>query len=229
MTTEKYLGFSAAVTSAVNEYGPIADRCADNLRCALTWTARHMEVEPRSECKVLLQGGYGSAVEAVSLVSFGLVRPAILSLRSYYELTLQFLYYKDHPVEWRNVKSYRSQPNLPGQNKKYLRDNFPKFEKRFKKLETIKCRANEDCYTILSGVAHSTAINSISAATIPRELIENRETVVQVENIFLEVGECVSDIHVASFESNWLSLPDLVQSNLRARLGDKNPSQELDF
>jgi hypothetical protein len=229
MNAQKYSTFADKVTAQIGTSAPIAETCLANLRPSLIWTARHLDEDQSQDCSVLLKGAYGAAVEAVSLVSFGLIRPAILSLRSHYELSLQYLFYKDHPVEWRNVRTFRTQPNLPSINKKFLRDNYSGFEDRFKLLLKVKVRPSEDCYEILSGVAHGTAINSISSATSPEQLIETEQTVSQAPPIFQSVGEQLSDIQVACFESNWLSLPEDTQTDLNTRFGDKNPRTELNL
>ena len=221
--------FADRVADQIITSAPIAETCLLNLRPSLVWIARHLDGDYGQDCSLLLKGAYGAAVEAVSLVSFGLVRPAILSLRSHYELSLQYLFYKDHPIEWRNVRTFRIQPNLPSINKKFLRDNYLGFEDRFKLLLKVKNRSSEDCYEVLSGIAHGTAINSISSATTPEELIETEQTVSQSPAIFESVGEHLSDIHVACFESNWLSLPVDIQASLTSRFGDRNPRSELNL
>ncbi|GBQ46864.1 hypothetical protein [Acetobacter ghanensis] len=228
MSLEDYVDFSNAISDSVRINSSGADECLEMLKPSLTWIAMYLRVSP-SECDILLKGCYGSAVESISLISCGLVRPAILSLRSHYELSLQYLYYKDHPVEWRNVKCFKSQPSLPGVIKKYLRENFPDFEYRLKKLSEAKESISQECYDILSGIAHGTALNSISTATKPKELIENEATVRQSYGVFLNVGETLSDIHLACHESNWLSIPPPIQQKLKERFGNKNPKEELRF
>ena len=229
MSVEKFKEFADLVISRISVNSSYADKCMVNIRPSLVWTAKQMEGGAPEPCELLLKGCYGAAVEAISLVSFGLVRPAVLSLRSHYELTLQYLFYKDHPVEWRNVKEFRSEPKLPGVNKKYLRDNFPKFEGRFKKLLNVKNRSTSDCYEVLSGIAHGTAINSISSATNPVDLVETEQVISQSVTVFHDVGEYLCDIYVSSFESNWLSLPELTRKLLATRFGEKNPRIELDL
>lgn len=229
MSAKEYTNFVNVVAAHVASYAPFADTCLENIRPSLIWTAKHLEVNSPPECEQLLKGCYGAAVEAVSLVSFGLIRPAVLSLRSHYELSLQYLFYKDHPIEWRNVRAFRTHPNLPGVNKKYMKDNYSKFEDRYKKLSTVKTSTNEDCYGVLSGIAHGTAINSVSSATKPEELIESKETVSQTVSVFLDIGEDLSDIHVACFEGNWQSLPEATRKSLEARFAGNKPRVELDF
>lgn len=229
MTLDAYKVFADAVADQVCANQEVADECKEHLRLSLTWTAMHLESKQYQHCELLLKGSYGTAVEAVSLLSFGLVRPAVLSLRAHYELSLQYLFYKDHPVEWKGVKSFRNQPNLPGINKKYFKDYFPEYEPRQKTLLAKKNRENDDCYGVLSGIAHGTAIHSITAATTPQELVECKEIVVAAKSIFLDVAETISDINVACFSGNWLSLPPLVQDNLSSRFEGKMPASELNM
>ena len=227
MSEKDYSDFCEAVALQIGESAPIAEACSGHLKQSLTWTMTSLDKEDHEDCTLLLNGCYGAAVEAVTLTSFGLVRPAVLSLRSHYELSLMFLYYKDHPVEWRNTKQYRARPKLPGDIKKYLRNNFESFEDRWKSLCKVKERGVEDCYDVLSGVAHGTALNSISSATKPVELIESEETIQQSVYIFLAVSESINDIYISCFEGSWISLADETKSKLEKRFGKKNPIHEL--
>lgn len=92
---------------------------------------------------------------------------------------------------------------------------FPTYEARLKTLSSVSEREHEDCYAVLSGVAHGTAIHSISTATKPQELVEEKATVSAVRTVFRDVAETISDINVACFESNWLSLPNLYRRTLQ--------------
>ena len=227
MSVSEYNEFIDTIKSEVGKYGKIADKCLVNLRPSILWTAKHVATGEHEDVKILMNGCYGAAVEAVSLVSFGLIRPAILSLRSHYELSLMFLYYKNHPVEWRSTLSFRARPKLPGDVKKYLREHFENFSERWSNLEKSKRRKFENCYEILSGVAHGAAINSISSATKPADLVEKIEVVKQTPNIFTEVGETISDIYVSCFSGNWISLDDDVKSDLEKRLGAGQAAKKL--
>lgn len=227
MSEADYSALLTLAQSRLASNSVIADACAKHLRLSLAWTAHFMHLHKGIHCDLLLRGCYGAGVESVSLVAAGLLRPAILSLRSHYELSLQFLFYKDHPIEWRNVSSFRTQPTLPGVNKKYLKDNFPTFDDRFKELSKKKVRRHEDCYDALSGVAHGTALHSISQATAPQDLVEENSTLSQAESIFLSAGEFLNDVHVSCFDSNWLSLPESTRSNLEARFSPASARETL--
>ena len=106
-----------AISEKFKYTAPSANECRSHLKSSLSW-AELLRGDDKSDCELLLNGGYGAAVESVTLISFGFVRPAILSLRAYYELSLMYLYYKDHPVEWRNTTDFRARPKLPGEVKK---------------------------------------------------------------------------------------------------------------
>lgn len=227
MTVTDYDALAATVAAKVDANSGVADKCKEHLRLSLTWANLHHQNDRYKHCELLLQGSYGTAVEAVSLLSFGLVRPAVLSLRAHYELSLQFLFYKDHPVEWKSVISFRNQANLPGANKKYLKDFYSDFDARHKSLLAFKTRENDDCYGVLSGIAHGTAIHSIALATKPQELVENDHIVASAKAVFSDVAESISDINVACFDGNWLSLPDLVRADLTSRFVGKTPASVL--
>lgn len=78
--------YSALLTRAQSQLASnsvIADACAKHLRLSLAWTAHFMHLHKGIHCELLLRGSYGAGVESVSLVAAGLLRPAILSLRSH--------------------------------------------------------------------------------------------------------------------------------------------------
>lgn len=229
MTVALYSALLEKIEQGLPLNSVIAGKCSEALRPSLFWIGRHMDSINDYCCGELLRGSYGAAVEAVSLVSFGLVRPAVLSLRAHYELSLQFVYYKDHPIEWRTVKQFRAQPSLPSINKKYLRDNYSTYEKRTTALSKHKESEIADCYEVLSGIAHGTALDSISAAVLPADLVEENAIVAATERVFLATGETLFDMHLAIYPSNWVSLHGEVQDILTRRFAAKNPRDELDL
>jgi hypothetical protein len=52
-------------------------------------------------------------------------------------------------------------------------------------------------------------------------------TVAGARSVFLEVAENISDLNIATFNGNWLSIPGLIQEHLTARFEGKSPSSEL--
>lgn len=227
MTTSQYSDLLKKFDSAVEELEPFANQASEKLKLSTAWIGHYLKVEADENAASLLKGSYGCAVEAVSLTALGLLRPAMLSLRSHYELCLQYLFFQDHPRELRSLLDYRSQGPLPSVVKKYLKDHSASFESRFIALSKVRHRTMEDVYGILSGVAHGNALNSISTSSQPTDMIEKPEAVSQSISIFEGVGEIISDHFLSDFQSNWISVPTVVQHDAAARFQGKKPSEEL--
>lgn len=227
MTKEQFDDLIANIQSSALDFIPLADRSSDGLRPSLAWAGHYLGVSGDDPSVILLKAAYGSAVESVSLTAFGMVRPAMLALRSHYELSLQYLFFKDHPKELKSLLEFRSQGPLPSVVKRYLKEYAPNFELRLGKLSKVARRKFSDPYGVLSGVAHGNALNSISVASVPHELVEEKQYVEQSLDIFKAVGESLADYYLSEFDANWLSVPELVRDRVTERFGGKNPASEL--
>ena len=188
LDTNPYEGLLAEIARVLPDASPVANDAAEKLQLSLAWIGQCENAGGEHPSRVILQGAYGSAVESVSLTAFGLLRPAMLALRSHYELCLQYLFLKDHPRETQSLLEFRWQAPLPSALTKYLREHAPNFETRFGQLKKNRRRTMEEVYGLLSGVAHGNAINSISSATLPSDLVEEFTAIGQVLPIFEGVG-----------------------------------------
>ncbi|MEO9462829.1 MAG: hypothetical protein ABJ063_12120 [Marinomonas sp.] len=229
MTKSQYTLLAEEVTKKTSDLEETANSAASELKLSMTWVGHYHNLASDAPATIVLKGAYGCAVESISLLSFGLLRPAILSLRSHFELSLQYLYLRDHPRELQSWQDYRWQAPLPGALKKYLREHCPYFEGRLAKLQKVRCRDQEEIYGLLSAVAHGNAINSISLASQPIELVEKDSELAKSIKVFGAVSEFISDYYVSEFSNNWLSLPTEVQANLTERFDAKLPNKELGF
>lgn len=227
MTHSPYTVFRRKLEDSATDLDPLAQLAADKLKLSMAWVGHYLNCDKESEAIIILKGAYGSAVESVSLTALGLVRPAMLSLRSHYELCLQYLYFVDHPREMRSLLEYRWQGPLPATVRKYLRDHSPRFEARLATLNKVRGRSMEEVYDVLSGVAHGSALNSVSAALKPIDLVETVDSVNQSIEMFAGVSEIISDYFLSDFQSNWMSVPSVVKDNAVIRFGAKSPSIEL--
>lgn len=227
MTTSSYAQLRLKFETLAAELEPLAQQASEKLKPSMAWVGHYLNCNAQNDAEILLKGAYGSAVESVSLTALGLVRPAILSLRSHYELCLQYLYFQDHPREMRSLLDYRWQGPLPSVVKKYLKEHSSSFEPRFSALSKVRRRTMEEVYGILSGIAHGNALNSVSIALQPVELIESPDAVEQSIGIFEGVGEIISDHFLSDFGSNWMSVPNIVQADVIDRFQGKSPADEL--
>ncbi|UKV14854.1 hypothetical protein L6172_00785 [Thalassospiraceae bacterium SW-3-3] len=221
MSIKDYDDLCILLKNQVKENYITVEECYEYLRKPLVWISEHKKNHPDIHCVTLLDGAYGTAVEALSLLSLGLVRPAVLSLRSFYEINLMYLYYRDHPVEWKAVSEYRLQAKLPGEIKKYIHQMYSEAGSRSSELLKNKHRKYDDCYEVLSAVAHSRALNSILTANNPKEIIASHESIKQCNDVFLAVAEAVFDMHLLVFDGGWLALPKEVQAEIQKRFGEK--------
>jgi hypothetical protein len=60
----------------------------------------------RGVCDSLLDGTIACLREATACLALGLVRPAIFAIRTQLELTLAWIYYNDHHIEWNGVREH---------------------------------------------------------------------------------------------------------------------------
>lgn len=227
MSIDQFEELAAKITGSIAELGPVAQDASEKLRLSMAWIGHSFNCSTGEASDLLLKGAYGSAVESVSLLSFGLLRSAMLALRSHYEICLQYLFFKDHPRELQSLLDFRVQGPLPGVVKKYLKDHSANFEARFTALSKVRRRTMEDVYGVLSGVAHGNALNSISSATRPVDLVEPKEILEQAIGVYEGVGETISDFFLADFHSNWMSVPPVVQNDVSQRLQVANVANEL--
>lgn len=227
MSQDQFIKLIDRISTSLTELAPVAVEASQKLKLSMAWVGHCLNSAEGAKSDIILKGAYGCAVESVSLASFGLLRPAMLSLRSHYELCLQYLYFKDHPRELQSFLDFRVQGPLPGVVKKFLKEHSPCFESRLTKLTKVRRRTIEDAYGILSGVAHGNALNSISSATHPADLVEEKEIVKQSIAIYEGVSEMISDIFLSDFASNWMSVPQIVQLDVAERMCAASPPNEL--
>jgi hypothetical protein len=206
----------------------VAQACEEALQPSLEWIGHYLSIEKSVEAKRLLEASYSAGVEAVSLVAFGIARAAVFSCRGHYEFYLMYLYYKDHPVELNAALSYRDSLKLPGELKKYFRTYSQSYEMRWKELtKTRKKNGEDDVYDVLSGVVHGGALESLPAASSPIEVTANIDILKQFPELMEGVAEYLSDTSVATYETNWMSLPEKIRGRLVKRFGKYSAQDAL--
>jgi len=227
--TKPYKSIIKNFDSNLDDFAPIASQCKEHIELSNCWITSLISTESGEAPEKLLHAANASAVEAITFIALGLLRPAVLSLRSYYELTLMFTYYQSHPIEWNSAKSFRTDHKLPKAIQTYLATNYPHYKKRWDELKNRKQRDSDNCYAVLSSVAHGSAMNSLPSAKNPKELIASKETLSQAPRIFYETAEMVSDIYISCSEMNWISLPKNAKDNIKERFGDHDAKKLLLF
>lgn len=205
----------------------ISAKCQKNLSLSLCWMNVLQTTKTCDSDWFTVDGAVSSAKEAVALISLGLYRPAVLSLRSFYEISLMNLYYKDHQSEWLAASKGYSNLLLPGKILEHLTLMDTRHKARWKKLNQYKKRREENVYKALSGVAHGSRFNSVIIIDKPSDIVSPVSQLSQSPEIFYAVSEMISDICVSSFQFNWASLPEDCKENLISRMD--NPKRLLNF
>jgi hypothetical protein len=181
------------------------------------WIQREWLLSDANSARTLLVGAKVSLLEAGTAWAIGSNRGAASSLRSYIENVFAWLYYKDHPVEFRAVVDRKIDMMLPKAVQTYTKTVDPGFDKASAIISRKRERPSEYFYTDVSQfvhahpgfASHSTTIDEM-AVSLPRD------------NSFITLSkmadEFISDNYLVFYRASWGDVPGLVQENASARL-----------
>lgn len=180
---------------------------------------RYLSMSQRtSVADSLLDGASSSIREAAACLALGLVRPALFSLRMQIDLILAWLYFKDHPVEWRTVNDFAESFKLKREILDYLSDHYKGFSARFAVLKEVAARQTEDPYRLLSAHVHAQSVPALPIAINLADVVRDEAVCTECTIMAREVCEFTSDILSCVYGSKWAALPGTVRSTIEARL-----------
>ncbi len=177
----------------------------------------------------LLDGVSSSIREGAACAALGLVRPALFALRTQVDLLLGWLYFKDHPVEWKSVNERGEGFKMKRELIDYLADFNPGYKARFVLLQEVAKRTELDPYRLLSAHIHAQSSVVLPDALNLKDVVKNETVTQQFSLIVVQVNEYISDALVALFAPKWASLPDAVIQEVAARLATKKNYKERFF
>ena len=216
----------AALVAAASQHGKNigGDHCRD-LRAEadvlLEWLNHLRKSETTGVADTLLDGTQGAIVETIGCLALGLVRPALSSLRSEIDMILGWLYFKDHGVEWNHLRDTGRGFQTKAQVLRYLEDHWPRFRTRFKLLEEEKTRKENDPYRLLSAHIHGQTDFTIPRVSPLAELVADARLCADCVVLQRDVAEYISDVLLALYGDQWMSLPTPVKTDLDERLSAK--------
>ena len=187
----------------------------------LDWLNHLRRSEATGVADALLDGTQGAIVETASCLALGLVRPALSSLRSEIDMTLGWLYFKDHKVEWDHLRDTGQGFQTKAQVLKYVEDHWPRFKTRFKLLEQQKTRREHDPYRLLSAHIHGQTDFTTPSVGPLVELVAEARLCDECVMLQRDVTEYVCDVLLALYGDRWASLPDTVRAGFDSRLNAK--------
>jgi hypothetical protein len=179
-----------------------------------------------SGCEVLLSALRGVIAEACACATMSLVRPALSLLRSEIDVALAWLYYSEHPREWRVTNASDSGFKLKKELLQVFETIDPCFKRRFGLLKQVMKRKIDDPYRLLSAHVHLQSEVVLPTMTSLADIVQPGLTT-QVVELQSEVTEYISDLFFAMYAGDWVALPTELTTTLQERM--QTPSQYGEF
>ncbi|WP_426011433.1 hypothetical protein [Caulobacter sp. DWR2-3-1b2] len=186
------------------------------------WIQREVPLASSNPANPLLSGTKIALLEAGAAWAIGANRGAASSIRAYIENAFAWLYYKDHPVEFRVVDIGRSELTMPKGVQSYLKQVDGGFEKSYSVLAKCSMRGmeNEYFYSNVSQFLHAHPAFSSLAIKIEEYAISSPRDMSFLK-ICRNVDEFISDNFTAYYRSSWDDVPGIVQKDVSSRLDKK--------
>lgn len=175
----------------------------------------------------LLDSAASSIREGAGVLSLGLVRQSLFSLRGQVDLILAWIYFKDHEIEWSHINDTADGFKLKKEILLYLEQNFKKFGHRMGILKGIKIRKEIDPYRLLSAHIHAQSIPVLPNVEKFKELVQSVDSCKECASVAFEVSEYLNDILLSIYLNNWASLPNGIKAATESRF--TTPEQKKTF
>jgi hypothetical protein len=166
----------------------------------------------------LLKGAQAAMLESVAYVGIGLGRAAITSLRTVVDLTLGYLFFCKHPVEWTRLEQTGDGYYLKSDIDKYCQSTIDRFRDRSTPLEQAAGVTLASVYKILSAHVHGQSSSTIPRAGTIVSLVSSRGFLVSICELQNGVVISLSNYLVAACVYDPVDLPSSVRKRLRDTL-----------
>jgi hypothetical protein len=209
----------AATTRHASSHGSgLARLAAETSKLLLAWLHYLRASSPKTEASVLLDGAQAAVIEVVGCLALGLVRPAVFSLRAQADMALSWLYFKDHPVEWRALQLTGEHYQMKTSVWNYLNSYVPRFKERFKLLADDRARQVEDPYKALSAHVHGQGPGTIPVVGDLENLVGTLSKCRECVEAQKDVAEYLNDIFLSCMAQKWPDLPPTIRDQTKKRL-----------
>src|SRR6185437_8495032 len=185
-----------------------------------SWIEYSWTISVDNPARPLLVGAKIALLESAASWGIGSNRGAAASLRTFIENSIAWLYYKDHPVEYRVMAERDDDLLLPKAVKNYLHRANKGYERAWPVLAAAAKRPSEYFYSDISQYVHAhPAFTNFGADIAAIAISQPRDG--KFLNICANADEFLSDIYVVFYRHNWESIAQPVRENLSTRLGAK--------
>jgi hypothetical protein len=191
------------------------------VRLLLEWLAYLRTSESTGTADVLLAGVRAAVIEVGACLALGLVRPALLAMRAQIDMVLAWLFFKDHPVEWRRVE--RSGDGFQSRSDviQYLSQHVPGFKYRYKILGHAIDDKKKNLYSLLSAHVHGQSGPFIPKIESIDNLVSPIEQCKEGVELQKQVAAYLADLLMSCFAHNWADMPNSLVDSTRARISPK--------
>lgn len=186
-------------------------------RVELLWLHFLSQTQLTGTADCLLDGAASAIREATACVALGLVRPALCSLRLQIDLSLGWLYFKDHPIEWAKVQATGDGFKMKTELLKYLTDSYDKYGTRFGTLRDCKTRSQDDPYRLLSAHLHGQSEHVLPKVKIPSDIVAPIEAQQEATQLQFECAEFINDVLWSVYADQWKNIPTELRTTLECR------------
>jgi hypothetical protein len=170
----------------------------------------------------LLESAQGATIEAACCISLALVRPAIFSIRAQLELSLAWLYYNDHGVEWRFFEKTGKDYPMRASLVKYMQSNNTRYTERSRLLQKTKTRIDDDPYALLSIHVHSFSAHGGPINDQISSVVQSDAACDECVQLQRHVAEYLADTFSSWYADQWHDLPNEIKGHLTKRLAPKD-------
>jgi hypothetical protein len=174
----------------------------------------------------LLDGVRSILAEVAACLVMGLSRPALTLMRSEIDLMLAWLYYSEHPREWRYVNATADGYKLKYKLLRTFEVIDPAFKRRFSVLKSVRSRSEEDPYRLLSAHIHLQNEAVLPSLQCLADVVDEA-TLPQVLELQSETSEYISDVCFSLYASEWVAISVDLTGPLKSRF--KSPAQFQEF
>ncbi|MGX9572147.1 hypothetical protein [Mesorhizobium sp. f-mel] len=188
----------------------------------LVWLEYLRTSEKTGTADELIEGLRALIVESAGCLTVGIVRPALFALRGQIDVALSWLYFKDHPIEWKRVTETGDGFVLKKEALGYLENYYEGFKSRFSALKKNKHRSEQDPYRLLSAHVHSQSFSTLPTYGDLESIVATSKSVGECITLQSEVSEYLGDVFLSCFADKWASLPDSILNKAKERLGKDN-------
>lgn len=183
----------------------------------LAWCSYFSSYHQADNELIIISSIYSSIRETAACLALGLKRMALLSMRTQVDLSLAWIFFKDHPVEWNHINQTGKDFRLKKDIFQYLSTYVDGFQKRIGLLNQIKSRRVADPYSLLSAHIHGQSELTLPLNYALSDVAVPIEDLQECAHIASDLTEFVSDVFLASNFWNFHSLPISIQTSLTQR------------